>query len=63
MDADLQNDPADIGALLAKIDDGYEVVSGWRKERKDPFFTRRLPSHVANKLISWITGVKLHDYG
>ena len=63
MDADLQNDPSDIPKLLDGIEKGYDVVSGWRKNRKDPFFTRRLPSYLANKLISWITGVKLNDYG
>lgn len=63
LDADLQNDPADIPLLLKKIDDGYDVVSGWRKDRKDPFFSRRLPSLFANTLISRITGVALHDYG
>jgi glycosyltransferase involved in cell wall biosynthesis len=63
LDADLQNDPADIPALLAKIEEGYDVVSGWRVERKDPFLTRRLPSMVANLLISEVTGVRLHDYG
>ncbi|MFQ5809654.1 MAG: glycosyltransferase family 2 protein, partial [Armatimonadota bacterium] len=54
MDADLQNDPADIGALLAKHDEGYDVVSGWRKDRKDPWLSRRLPSRIANTLISWV---------
>ncbi len=63
MDADLQNDPADIPAMLAKLDEGYDVVSGWRKDRKDTFITRTLPSRLANGLISWVTGVKLHDYG
>mgnify|MGYP006267076617 CR=1 FL=1 len=63
MDGDLQNDPEDIPLLLQKIGDGYDVVSGWRKGRKDPFLTRRLPSVVANKIISWIGGVSLHDYG
>jgi len=63
LDADLQNDPADIPALLAKIEEGYDVVSGWRVERKDPFLSRRLPSMVANFLISQVTGVRLHDYG
>jgi len=63
MDADLQNDPGDIPALLEKIDEGYDVVSGWRLRRKDKFFTRKLPSMCANWLISRITGVKLHDYG
>jgi glycosyltransferase involved in cell wall biosynthesis len=63
MDADLQNDPADIGRLLAKLDEGYDVVSGWRKKRRDAFFTRKLPSRIANGLISRVTGVRLHDYG
>jgi glycosyltransferase involved in cell wall biosynthesis len=62
MDGDLQNDPADIPKLLDKIKD-HDLVSGWRKKRKDPFFTRRLPSMAANWLISNVTGVKLHDYG
>ena len=63
LDGDMQNDPADIPMLLAKIDEGYDVVSGWRIRRKDKFLTRRLPSMCANWLISKITGVKLHDYG
>lgn len=63
IDADLQNDPADIGALLAKVNEGYDVVSGWRERRQDPFINRRLPSMIANRLISWSTGVYLHDYG
>ncbi len=63
MDADLQNDPADIKRLLAKLDEGYDVVSGWRKDRRDPFLTRVLPSKLANGLISKISGVELHDYG
>lgn len=63
MDADLQNDPDDIPAMVAKIDEGYDVVSGWRYERKDKLLTRVLPSRIANGLISWITGVHLHDYG
>jgi len=63
MDADLQNDPKDIPGLLEKIGEGFDVVSGWRKKRKDSFFTRRLPSLLANRLISWITGIHLHDYG
>ncbi len=63
MDADLQNDPADIERLLAKLDEGYDVVSGWRKDRHDPFITRVLPSKLANSLISKIGGVELHDYG
>ena len=62
MDGDLQNDPADIGLLLEKIDEGYDVVSGWRRDRKDGF-VRRLPSQVANWLIGRVTGVRLHDYG
>lgn len=63
LDADLQNDPADIPKLLAKLHEGYDVVSGWRRDRKDPFLSRRLPSFFANTLISRITGVQLHDYG
>ncbi|MEW6214401.1 MAG: glycosyltransferase family 2 protein, partial [Nitrospirota bacterium] len=62
MDGDLQNDPADIPKLLELIKDN-DLVSGWRKKRKDPFFRRRLPSTIANWLISNVTGVKLHDYG
>lgn len=63
MDADLQNDPGDIARLLEKLDEGYDVVSGWRARRKDKFLTRRVPSMVANRLISAVTGVHLHDYG
>ena len=63
MDADLQNDPKDIPMLLEKLDSGYDLVSGWRKERKDAFLTRTVPSRIANSLISWVTGVRLHDYG
>jgi glycosyltransferase involved in cell wall biosynthesis len=63
LDADLQNDPADIPMLLAKLDEGYDVVSGWRKDRKDTYITRTLPSNMANWLISNVTGVHLHDYG
>src|SRR5689334_22357552 len=63
MDADLQNDPADIKRLLDKLDEGYDVVSGWRKNRKDKMVTRKIPSMLANRLISWIGGVPLHDYG
>ena len=63
MDGDLQNDPADIPKLLEKIYKGNDVVTGWRYNRKDPFLNRRLPSIIANKLISSITGVHLHDYG
>lgn len=62
-DADLQNDPRDIPAMLAEIGKGADIVCGWRKDRKDPFLTRRLPSMVANRLISWATGVRLNDYG
>ena len=63
MDGDLQNDPREIPALLAKIDEGYDVVSGWRKDRQDAWLTRRVPSWAANRLISKITNVRLHDYG
>ena len=63
MDADMQNDPADIPLLLQKIDDGYDVVSGWRRNRKDAFISRTFPSRIANWLISFVTGVHLHDYG
>jgi len=63
MDADLQNDPEDIPRLLEKIKEGYDIVSGWRKDRKDPFLSRKLPSRVANWIISKVTGVELHDYG
>lgn len=63
MDADLQNDPADIPMLVSKLDEGYDVVSGWRKKRQDAALKRRLPSRLANGLISYITGVHLHDFG
>jgi glycosyltransferase involved in cell wall biosynthesis len=63
MDADLQNDPADISRLLEKLDEGYDVVSGWRKDRKDRWLTRRLPSQVANRLVASLSGVHLHDFG
>jgi glycosyltransferase involved in cell wall biosynthesis len=63
LDADMQNDPADIPMLLAKLDEGYDLVSGWRRDRKDNRLTRTLPSNLANGLISWTTGVHLHDYG
>lgn len=63
MDADLQNDPIDIPRLLAEVEKGYDIVSGWRKDRQDRFLDRRLPSITANRLISWVTGVHLHDYG
>ncbi len=63
MDGDLQNDPTDIPKLLARLDEGYDVVSGWRRHRKDKLITRKIPSWIANSFIGWITGVKLHDYG
>ena len=63
MDADMQNDPADIVRLLEKLAEGYDVVSGWRKNRQDKLVTRKIPSMIANRLISWIGGVPLHDYG
>ena len=63
MDGDLQNDPADIPRLLEKLNEGYDVVSGWRSDRKDTFITRKIPSLLANALISHMTGVHLHDYG
>lgn len=63
MDADLQNDPADISRLLDKLDEGYDVVSGWRKNRQDKLISRKIPSQIANRIISWIGGVPLHDYG
>ncbi len=63
LDADMQNDPIDIPMMLEKLDEGYDVVSGWRKDRKDAFVNRTLPSRIANGLISWVTGVHLHDYG
>ncbi|MDR6874170.1 dolichol-phosphate mannosyltransferase [Bosea sp. BE125] len=63
MDGDLQNDPKDIARLVAKIGEGFDVVSGWRRDRQDASFSRVLPSRIANKLISVISGVHLHDYG
>ncbi len=63
LDADLQNDPFDISLLLAKLNEGYDLVSGWRKNRKDNTFTRNIPSMIANLIISRVTGVHLHDYG
>ena len=63
MDGDLQNDPADIARLLAKLDEGYGVVSGWRRNRQDDYLTRTLPSRIANAIISWVSGVRLQDYG
>jgi glycosyltransferase involved in cell wall biosynthesis len=62
-DGDLQNDPRDIPAMVALIDQGNDIVCGWRQDRKDTFVTRRVPSMLANALISWATGVHLHDYG
>ena len=62
-DGDLQNDPRDIPALVGRVEQGFDIVCGWRKDRKDAFLTRRLPSMIANKVISWATGVKLNDYG
>ncbi len=63
LDADLQNDPADIPSILMKLDEGFDVVSCWRRDRKDPWLDRKLPSQLANLLISHISGVRLHDYG
>ena len=63
IDADLQNDPRDVVNLLKKMDEGFDLACGWRKRRKDPFLNRRLPSMVANGIISALTGLKLHDYG
>ena len=63
MDGDGQNDPADIPELMKEIEEGNDLVAGWRFNRQDPFFRRRLPSMIANRLISWTTRVKLHDYG
>ncbi|MDE2489636.1 MAG: glycosyltransferase family 2 protein [Elusimicrobia bacterium] len=63
LDADMQNDARDVPKLIAKLDEGYDVVSGWRKDRQDRFLDRKLPSMIANGLISKITGVELHDYG
>src|SRR3982751_460636 len=63
MDADLQNDPADIARLLDKLDEGFDVVSGWRKERQDKMVSRKIPSMIAHRIISFIGGVRLHDYG
>ena len=63
LDSDLQNDPADIPRLLEKLNEGYDIVCGWRKARKDPIFRKRLPSLFANRLASWVTGIRLHDNG
>ena len=63
LDGDLQNDPADIPMLLAKLREGYDLVSGWRHQRQDAALQRKLPSRIANRLIGRVTGVRLHDYG
>ncbi|GAB4158401.1 MAG: glycosyltransferase family 2 protein [Planctomycetaceae bacterium] len=63
LDADLQNDPADIPMMIEKLEQGYDLVQGWRKDRKDPFISRRLPSHIANWIISKVTGFPIHDLG
>jgi glycosyltransferase involved in cell wall biosynthesis len=63
MDADLQNDPADIPRLVDKVEEGFDIVNGWRRDRHDKWLTRKVPSYFGNKLISWITGTRLHDYG
>lgn len=63
IDADLQNDPRDIQRILDKFAQGYDIVSGWRQDRKEPLFLRRIPSMIANRLISRATGIRLHDYG
>lgn len=63
MDGDLQNDPEDIPRITHILDQGYDIVSGWRKDRKDSFLTRLLPSIVANRILSWVTDVRIHDFG
>ena len=63
MDGDGQNDPEDIPLLLRKLEEGFDLVNGWRFPRRDPFWSRRVPSQIANGIISWLTQVKLHDYG
>ena len=63
LDGDLQHDPRDLPKLLKKVEEGYDIDSGWREERKDPFFTRKLPSRIANRLIRLISGVEIHDFG
>lgn len=63
LDGDLQNDPAEIPQMVEKLEQGYDLVAGWRKARRDKFVSRKLPSMLANRLISWSTGVRLHDYG
>ena len=62
-DGDLQNDPRDIPSMVRMLDGGYDIVCGWRKERKDRFFSRRLPSRIANAMLSDLTGVRVHDFG
>lgn len=63
IDGDLQNDPAEIPRMIARLNEGYDMVAGWRKRRQDKFLSRRLPSMIANRIISWATDVRLHDYG
>jgi len=63
MDGDLQNDPADIPKMVMEIEKGADVVSGWRRKRRDPWLSRRLPSRLGNWFVSWQTGVPLHDFG
>src|SRR4051794_21446456 len=63
MDGDRQNDPADIPRLLEKLDEGFDVVSGWRKDRQDKWLSRRVPSRIANRIIARLSGVALHDFG
>jgi glycosyltransferase involved in cell wall biosynthesis len=63
LDADLQNDPEDIPLLLAKLAEGYDLVSGWRKDRKEPWISRRVPSIIANGVMAWLSGIPLHDFG
>ena len=63
LDADMQNDPSDIPLIVSELDKGYDVVSGWRRDRQDRFLSRRLPSICANALLSWVSGVRLHDFG
>ena len=63
MDGDLQHDPAEIPLFLEKMKEGYDIVSGWRVERRDPWLTRQLPSRVANRIMAWLSGLDLHDFG
>jgi len=63
MDGDLQHDPEDIPRFLAKMEEGYDVVSGWRKKRVDNLWLRRIPSLVANRIMKWLSGVEIHDFG